>query len=105
MFWCLDLDDFKGVCGEGKYPLITAVSKELGGYTPPRPNTPGPRPSTEKPVATKRPLITRAPPETSAPGGRVCKAIGPWAGNTGMNAYCKKNCAKGHCPAKQCKCT
>ena len=47
MFWDLPLDDFSGAfCGQGKYPLIGAVSKELGGYTP-IPHTPGPKPTTK----------------------------------------------------------
>ena len=25
----LDLDDFSGICGEGKYPLLSAVHDEL----------------------------------------------------------------------------
>ena len=31
MFWSLDLDDFTGAhCGQGKFPLLNAVKKELG---------------------------------------------------------------------------
>lgn len=29
MFWALDLDDFTGMCGLGKYPLITKVKDVL----------------------------------------------------------------------------
>ena len=32
MVWSVDLDDFRGYCGTGKYPLIKAMSKELEGY-------------------------------------------------------------------------
>ena len=30
MFWAVDLDDFSGSCGSGKYPLIKAARKALG---------------------------------------------------------------------------
>jgi len=105
MFWCLDLDDFKGnQCGEGKYPLMGAVAKALGGYTPPIPNTPGPRPDTTKgprPETTKRP----GPEKTDKPGGNgKCRAIGAWTGNANMNAWCESNCARGNCPSNICKC-
>lgn len=36
MMWALDLDDFTGKCGCGKYPLLTALNQELrniGGST------------------------------------------------------------------------
>lgn len=32
MIWSVDMDDFKGSCGAGKYPLIKAMKKELQGY-------------------------------------------------------------------------
>lgn len=31
MIWSLDLDDFKNQCSCGRYPLITALSKEIKG--------------------------------------------------------------------------
>jgi len=32
MIWSVDMDDFRGSCGAGKYPLIKAMKKELQDY-------------------------------------------------------------------------
>ena len=94
MFWSLDLDDFKGnQCGEGKYPLMKAVANALGGYTPGPEPTQGPRPKT-----------TKASPKTENPGGGKCRATGAFTGNARMNEWCAKNCARGNCPSRYCKC-
>ena len=35
MVWALDLDDFSGMCGQGKYPLLNAIVNELSASTGP----------------------------------------------------------------------
>jgi len=32
MVWSMDLDDFRGSCGLGKFPLLKTLNKELEGY-------------------------------------------------------------------------
>lgn len=32
MVWSVDMDDFSGRCGSGKFPLLTALTNELEGY-------------------------------------------------------------------------
>ena len=33
MIWSLDMDDFRGHCGSGRYPLVNAIRQELENYT------------------------------------------------------------------------
>lgn len=33
MVWSVDMDDFRGTCGTGKFPLMNAMRQELEGYT------------------------------------------------------------------------
>ena len=71
MFWAIDLDDFQNVCGQGKYPLLSAVAKALSGNVVP-PTTHAPTSSfTEGPITTGKPTN---PAPTSSPNKyvRVC---------------------------------
>ncbi|XP_061195456.1 probable chitinase 10 [Saccostrea echinata] len=56
MVWALDLDDFSGSCGNGKYPLLRAINDELKAGQPQQltnaPTTAGP---TMAPVKTTQP--------------------------------------------------
>ena len=108
MFWALDLDDFSGSqCGDGPYPLMNAVKKYLGGYTPPpRPTELTPPPQTQPPVPTDGPgPATPMPPtEKPRPPSGGCVAIPPYDQSPGQNAWCKANCAVGYCPSTHCKC-
>jgi chitinase len=33
MVWSIDMDDFRGACNNGKYPLMEAMKQELEGYS------------------------------------------------------------------------
>lgn len=33
MVWSVDMDDFRGSCGTGKFPLMNSMRQELEGYT------------------------------------------------------------------------
>ena len=70
MFWAIDLDDFQNVCGQGKYPLLSAVAKALGGNVVP-PTTHAPTSSfTEGPITSK--TTTVAPTGSPNEYVRVC---------------------------------
>jgi len=99
MFWDLPLDDFNGeFCGQGKFPLISAVAKELGGYTP-VPPTHGPKTKSTKSKAPTKPTKKTTPSHKGK-----CHAIGVWKGNKKMDEWCIINCAHGNCPVEICKC-
>ena len=111
MFWALDLDDFSGSqCRQGAYPLINAVKKYLGGYTPPPcPTELTPPPTTQGPTggpgpATTMPPTQRPKPPTIKPSNG-CDVVSPYDKQPGMKEWCKTNCALGNCPSSHCKCT
>jgi len=85
MIWALDLDDFKGsFCGEGKYPLLSAIVNVLfkGGIPvePEKPVTGGPGPN---PTHGPGPQPTSGPrPTPPKPEPGKCTAAGQTVGCT-----------------------
>ena len=111
MFWSMDLDDFTGShCGQGKYPLINAVKKELEGQKPivsiisKIKHTKSH--SENMTVATSTSTIsTKATTIISSGNKGKCFAKGVWFGNSAMNQWCFKNCVQGgNCSPKFCSC-
>ncbi|XP_033739583.1 chitinase-3-like protein 1 [Pecten maximus] len=60
MVWDLSLDDFSGSCGQGKYPLLTAINDELAGS-----GVIITGPQTHAPVTTRPTVATLSPVHTT----------------------------------------
>ena len=95
--------DENGNCGVGKgkqqETFVNCADIKIVSAGGPQPPATQP-PPTVKPT-TKAPSITA--PLTKPPTGG-CKATGGWAGNANMDAWCRANCAAGHCPSTHCVC-
>ena len=57
--------------------------------------------TTGEPVPTEHPQTPK--PTDQPPTGENCRAIGPWEGNAGMDAWCRDNCPL-NCPGNTCEC-
>ncbi|XP_065662945.1 acidic mammalian chitinase isoform X2 [Hydra vulgaris] len=92
MFWALDMDDFNGKqCGQGRYPLLSAVKTALGGKIKTENLIPEETRSGE--IVIPKPIYN----------GK-CYAVGLWKGYPGMDIWCFINCPKGVCPVCACAC-
>lgn len=70
MVWSIETDDFRGICGQQKNPLLSVINSVLnkGVTIAPPSNTPA---TTNKPsnLTTKKPTITTAAPTQTPPSG------------------------------------
>ena len=131
MFWTLNMDDYDGThCGDGRYPLINAVKKELGitsggaptddktpekeqGKSPEKEQEKSPEKEQEKSPEKekgKSPESNPSPSKGSKDGGpsddpyQSCHGVAPYDENPGIDKWCATNCAAGNCPASHCLC-
>ena len=110
MFWSLDLDDFTGShCGQGKYPLINAVKKELEEQKPivsiiskSKNIETHPGETDQKSIKTTSTTRTTVATKKST---TKCFGKGVWFGNSAMNQWCVRNCIQGgNCNPQFCSC-
>lgn len=105
MFWSLPLDDFKGAfCNKGKYPLISHVTKRLGGSLKASYIKIDPVPASQWSKKKISNEATPAVPLNAKSGKRKCAAVAPWTKKKTMDMWCIRNCGAGFCPAAFCKC-
>lgn len=86
MVWSIEQEDARGICGQGKFPLMTALWQGLGGSA-----TPGTTPTPDNaPKTTKSPgPVTTTSTTTAAPSRStfICAAPGYYRDPVDCNVY------------------
>lgn len=84
MIWSIETDDFHGLCGEGQYPLLKALSKNLNGIDGPDVKIPIPdgfttpkHSSDQTPGSTTKNPNPQTDPQTDAPTTKEPKTDPP----------------------------
>lgn len=74
MIWSIETDDFRGICNQGRFPLLTAINQAWNGGSTSSPNTTQPQQQPTTPT-TQRPTTTTT---ASSPGGStpICNRWG-----------------------------
>lgn len=105
MFWSLETDDFHGLCGDEKNPLIKTASRMLvGPIQPPLPTTPRPSTTVTWPTWT---TTTGRPGHTSThpPADGECRETGQVIGANCATFYYKCTCSGTTCTKHQFNCS
>ncbi|XP_013168690.1 PREDICTED: probable chitinase 2 [Papilio xuthus] len=77
MVWSIETDDFRNVCGNGRYPLLNAINRALGKVVTTTTTT-------SRPTTTTVSTTTKAP---NTPSESVCKSEGPTADPTDCTSF------------------
>ena len=83
MVWSVETDDFKGICGNGKYPLLSLINRIVRDYVPSTSSPPTAVPTSSTSTPTKTSPSTIDPP-TNEPSEATTSD--PPTGTTGTEA-------------------